>query len=61
MRDATAKLANLLGRHRRAIRLAWLSVVIAALPFASDQTSELTGGGFDVPGSESKAASDARK
>jgi heme transporter len=59
MRDAMAEFADCLGRHLRAVELSWLVVVIAALPFASDQTSELTGGGFDVPGSGSKAASDA--
>ena len=31
----------------------------AALPFAARQTEHLTGGGFDVPGSQSKAVSEA--
>ena len=34
-------------------------VVVVALPFAAHQTDHLTGGGFDVPGSQSKAVSDA--
>jgi hypothetical protein len=59
MHEAMAKLAALLGHHRRAVALAWLAVVLAALPFTQDQTSELTGGGIDVPGSQSKAASGA--
>ena len=59
MRQAMLSLAELLGRHRRSVALAWLAVVIVAVPLASKQTSELTGGGFDVPGSGSKAASDA--
>ncbi|MET0558057.1 MAG: MMPL family transporter [Solirubrobacterales bacterium] len=38
---------------------AWLLVVICALPFAMKQTDHLTGGGFDVPGSQSQAVSDS--
>src|SRR5262249_55599704 len=34
-------------------------VIALALPIASHQTDHLTGGGFDVPGSESKAVSDS--
>jgi len=34
-------------------------VVIAALPFAARQTEHLTGGGFDVPGSQSQAVADS--
>ncbi|HET8639838.1 MAG TPA: MMPL family transporter [Solirubrobacterales bacterium] len=33
--------------------------MLLALPFASRQTEHLTGGGFDVPGSQSKAVSEA--
>jgi uncharacterized membrane protein YdfJ with MMPL/SSD domain len=59
MRDFMAQLAGFLGRRRRWIFLAWLAVVALALPLASHQTDHLTGGGFDVPGSQSKAVSDA--
>jgi uncharacterized membrane protein YdfJ with MMPL/SSD domain len=59
MRDFMVKLAAFLGRHRRWVLLAWVAVVAAALPLASHQTDHLTGGGFDVPGSQSKAVSDA--
>jgi len=59
MREFMVKLAAFLGRHRRWVLLAWVAVVIAALPLASRQTDHLTGGGFDVPGSQSKAVSDA--
>ena len=34
-------------------------VLVAALPVAAQQTDNLTGGGFDVPGSQSKAVGDA--
>jgi RND superfamily putative drug exporter len=53
------KLAGLLGRRRRWVLAAWLLIVLAALPFAARQTDHLTGGGFDVPGSQSKAVGDA--
>jgi uncharacterized membrane protein YdfJ with MMPL/SSD domain len=57
MRDAMTQLAGFLGRHRRWVVLAWVVTVILALPLASRQTEHLTGGGFDVPGSQSKAVS----
>ena len=59
MRDAMTRLAGFLGRRRR---WSWSSgslVVAVALPIASHQTEHLTGGGFDVPGSQSKAVSDS--
>ncbi len=59
MRDFMVRLAGFLGRRRRWVLAAWLLVVALALPIASHQTDHLTGGGFDVPGSESKAVSDS--
>jgi uncharacterized membrane protein YdfJ with MMPL/SSD domain len=59
MHDFMVKLAGFLGRHRRWVLVGWIAVVVAALPFASKQTEHLTGGGFDVPGSQSKAVSDS--
>jgi uncharacterized membrane protein YdfJ with MMPL/SSD domain len=59
MRDFMVKLAGFLGRRRRWVLGAWLVVVALALPIASHQTDHLTGGGFDVPGSESKVVSDS--
>ncbi|HEU4392040.1 MAG TPA: MMPL family transporter [Solirubrobacterales bacterium] len=53
------RLAGVLGRRRRWVLAAWVAIVVLALPFAAKQTEHLTGGGFDVPGSESKAVSDA--
>jgi uncharacterized membrane protein YdfJ with MMPL/SSD domain len=52
------QLAGFLGRHRRWVLAAWVAVLVVALPIASHQTDHLTGGGFDVPGSESKAVGD---
>jgi RND superfamily putative drug exporter len=59
MRDFMVQLAGFLGRRRRWVLCAWIAVLAVALPLASHQTDHLTGGGFDVPGSESKAVSDA--
>jgi uncharacterized membrane protein YdfJ with MMPL/SSD domain len=59
MRDAMNRLAAVLGRRRRWVVAAWVAVVVLALPFAARQTEHLTGGGFDVPGSQSLAVSEA--
>ena len=57
MRDVMTKLARFLGRRRRWVVGAWLLIVVLAAPFAMKQTDHLTGGGFDVPGSQSEAVS----
>src|ERR1700709_363023 len=59
MRNAMNRLAAVLGRRRRWGGAAWVAIVDCALPFAKQQTDHLTGGGFDVPGSQSLAASEA--
>jgi uncharacterized membrane protein YdfJ with MMPL/SSD domain len=59
MRDFMVRLAGFLGRRRRWVLAAWIAVVALALPVASHQTDHLTGGGFDVPGTQSKAVSDS--
>jgi uncharacterized membrane protein YdfJ with MMPL/SSD domain len=59
MRDFMVKLAVFLGRRRRWVLLTWVAIVALALPLASHQTDHLTGGGFDVPDSQSKAVSDS--
>jgi uncharacterized membrane protein YdfJ with MMPL/SSD domain len=59
MHDAMIKLAGFLAHRRRLVVIAWVLVVVAALPLAARQTEHLTGGGFDVPGSESKAVGEA--
>ncbi len=61
MRDFMVKLAGFLGRRRRWVLAGWVVVVALALPISMHQTDHLTGGGFDVPGSESKAVSDSLK
>jgi RND superfamily putative drug exporter len=52
-------LAEFLGRRRRWVVAAWVAIVVLALPFASQQTEHLTGGGFDVPRSQSMRVSES--
>src|SRR4029079_12569633 len=59
MRESMIQLSGFLGRHRRWVLAGWVVVLLVALPIASHQTDNLTGGGFDVPGSQSKAVSEA--
>jgi RND superfamily putative drug exporter len=59
MREPMTRLAGFLGRRRRWVLAGWILVLVLALPLASRQTEHLTGGGFDVPGSQSKAVSDS--
>jgi uncharacterized membrane protein YdfJ with MMPL/SSD domain len=59
MHDAMIRLAGFLARRRRLVIAVWALIAIAALPLAARQTEHLTGGGFDVPGSESKRVAEA--
>jgi uncharacterized membrane protein YdfJ with MMPL/SSD domain len=59
MRDGMKRLAAVLGRRRRWVLAAWIAIVVLALPFSAKQTEHLTGGGFDVPGSQSKAVAES--
>jgi uncharacterized membrane protein YdfJ with MMPL/SSD domain len=59
MRDVMIRLAQFLGRRRRWVVAAWVLIVVLAYPFASKQSDHLTGGGFDVPGSQSMKVSEA--
>jgi uncharacterized membrane protein YdfJ with MMPL/SSD domain len=59
MRDSMVQLAGFLGRRRRWVLGAWIAVLALTLPLAMRQTEHLTGGGFDVPGSQSQVVSEA--
>jgi uncharacterized membrane protein YdfJ with MMPL/SSD domain len=59
MRDGMRALAGFLGRRRKLVVAAWVLIVLLALPFAAKQTEHLTGGGFDVPGSQSMKVSES--
>src|SRR3954447_26195872 len=51
MQAAMDRLDGFTRRHGRLVALAWLILIVAAIPFASRQTEHLTSGGFEVPGS----------
>ena len=55
MRAFARSLAAFTGRHRRLVLVVWLALVVAAVPLAARQTENLTGGGFEVPGTQSAA------
>ncbi len=59
MRLFMVKLSRFLTRRRWLVVGAWLAVVAFSLPFAARQTEDLSGGGFDVPGSQSEAVEQA--
>ena len=48
-----------LRRIHRFVLAAWIVVVLAAVPFALRQSDNLTGGGFSIPGSQSRRVEDA--
>src|SRR4051812_11168923 len=55
MQAAMDRLDGFTRRHGRLVALAWLVLLIAAIPFAARQTDHLTSGGFQVPRSRSEA------
>src|SRR5919107_1422409 len=55
MQAAMDRLDGFTRRHHRLVALAWLLLLLAALPFTARQTEHLTSGGFEVPGSGSAA------
>jgi len=46
-------------RHRRLVLVGWAVLLVAAVPLAMRQSDNLTGGGFGVPGSQSRAVEQA--
>src|SRR4051812_18401821 len=55
MQGAMDRLDSFTRRHRVLVALAWLVLLLGALPFAARQTENLTSGGYAVPGSGSEA------
>src|SRR3954454_16078494 len=53
------RLGGLIERRRWFVLGAWIVLLLAAAPFASRQTENLTGGGFNVPGSGSHRVDDS--
>ena len=58
MQTFMLKLDRTLRRHRLLVLGVWVAAFVAAIPFAAKQSDNLTGGGFGVPGSQSKAVED---
>src|SRR3954462_9795969 len=59
MQHFMLKLDRVLVRRRWLVLGAWVAALLVALPFAAKQGEHLTGGGFGVPGSQSKAVAEA--
>ncbi|MGZ4290685.1 MAG: MMPL family transporter [Gaiellaceae bacterium] len=57
--SALARLASLVSRHRRAVVVGWLVVVAAGGWFSLHQNDQLSGGGWEVPGSQSISVANA--
>ena len=55
MQAAMDRLDGFTRKHGKLVALAWLILLVAAVPFAARQTEHLTSGGFEVPGSGSAA------
>jgi uncharacterized membrane protein YdfJ with MMPL/SSD domain len=53
------RLEHFVSRRRRLVLIGWLLVVLASVPFASRQTENLTGGGFETEGTGSRIVADA--
>src|SRR5215216_6580881 len=53
MQTVMLRLDSFLRRHRRAVLIAWVVVLLGAVPFAARQSEDLSSGGFGVPGSQS--------
>jgi hypothetical protein len=56
MPNLLGRLADGVGRHRRAVFAVWLAVLIGGGWFALHQQDYLQGGGWEVPGSQAKNA-----
>ncbi len=59
MQTVMLRLDVLIRRRRRLFLIGWALVLLVALPFAARQSEHLSGGGFDVPGSQSVAVQQA--
>src|SRR5215217_2886699 len=59
MQRAMDRLESWVARRRKFVLLAWVVLLVAALPFTLKQTENLTSGGFVVPGSGSEKVDQA--
>jgi uncharacterized membrane protein YdfJ with MMPL/SSD domain len=51
--------AGAVARRRKLFLLAWLALVVLAVPLSAGQSGRLSGGGWEIPGSSSNRAGDA--
>src|SRR5215208_6196118 len=56
MEARLARLTRSIHEHRVLVAFLWLIVLVLASPLAAKQTDRLSGGGWDVPGSQSAKA-----
>src|SRR4051812_50092615 len=61
MQAAMDRLERFIARRRRLVLGVWIGLLVVAVPFASQQTKNLTGGGFENKGSGSQLAAEALK
>lgn len=61
MQSAMDRLERFVARRRRFVLGLWLVLLLGALPLASQQTKNLTGGGFENTGSGSQLVAEALK
>jgi uncharacterized membrane protein YdfJ with MMPL/SSD domain len=61
MQSAMNRLSAFVRRRRKLVAIAWLVLLLVSIPFASRQTENLTGGGFEAPGSGSAEVDQAVK
>ena len=55
MQSAMNRLSGFVRTRRKLVFGIWLGLLLVSLPFASQQTKHLSGGGFEVPGAGSDA------
>jgi uncharacterized membrane protein YdfJ with MMPL/SSD domain len=61
MQSAMNRLSAFVRRRRKLVAIGWLVLLLLSIPFASRQTENLTGGGFEAPGSGSAEVDQAVK
>ena len=53
MQSAMNRLSGFVRQRRKLVFGIWIGLLLVSLPFASQQTKHLSGGGFEVPGAGS--------
>ncbi len=53
MQSAMNRLSGFVRSRRKLVFGIWIALIVVSIPFASQQTKHLSGGGFEVPGAGS--------